>query len=96
MLVGPWKCLWSIDYLLKPLHDNEGLFTVIETIDNIGNLHELINTKIVASFFEKNHEVKMQKFKGKLGVTAQFWLKYINMIETLYQLQFAVYTNNLL
>ena len=38
----------------------------------------------------------MQELKGKLGATAQFWLKYINMVETLYQLQFVVYKNNFL
>ena len=31
----------------------------------------------------------MQELKGKLGATAQFWLKYITMIQTLisYNLQ---------
>ena len=66
----------------------------IEIIETIGSLNELINTKTVASFLEQYDKVKMQKVKGKLGAAALFWLKYINIIETLYQLQLAVYSNN--
>ena len=66
----------------------------IEIIETIGSLNELINTKTVASFLEQDDEVKMQKVMGKLGAAALFWIKYINIIETLYQLQLAVYSNN--
>ena len=41
------------------------LFVEIEIIDTIGSLDELINTKTVASFGEKYHEIKMQELKGK-------------------------------
>ena len=48
--------------------------------------------EVVASFLEKYNKVKLQELKEKLGVS-QFWVKYIYMIETIYQLQFAIYSN---
>ena len=36
----------------------------------------------------------MQNSKGYLGVAVLFWLKYIDIIVNLYQLQFGVYVNN--
>ena len=36
----------------------------------------------------------MQNSKGYLGVAVVFWLKYIDIIVNLYQLQFGVYVNN--
>lgn len=66
----------------------------MEKMNTIGSLEELINAKIVFSFLDKYHVVKMQELKEKLGAVVLFWLKYINLIETLYQLQFLVYTNN--
>ena len=41
------------------------LFVEIEIIDTNVSLDERINTKTVASFWEKYHEVKMQQLKGK-------------------------------
>lgn len=66
----------------------------MEKMNTIGSLEELINAKIVFSFLDKYHVVKMQELKEKLGAVVLVWLKYINLIETLYQLQFLVYTNN--
>ena len=48
--------------------------------------------EVVASFLEKYSKVKLQELKEKLG-GSQFWVKYIYMIETLYELQFAIYSN---
>ena len=67
----------------------------MEKMNTIGSSEELINAKIVFSFLDKYHVVKMQELKEKLGAVVLVWLKYINLIETLYQLQFLVYTNNL-
>lgn len=66
----------------------------MEKMNTIGSSEELINAKIVFSFLDKYHVVKMQELKEKLGAVVLVWLKYINLIETLYQLQFLVYTNN--
>ena len=41
------------------------------------SLNQISNIKLVASFLESYHKVKLQGFKGELGVTAQFWIKYI-------------------
>ena len=70
------------------------LLADMEKMNTIGSLEELINAKIVFSFLDKYHVVKMQELKEKLGAVVLVWLKYINLIETLYQLQFLVYTNN--
>lgn len=53
----------------------------MEKINTIGSLEELINAKIVFSFLDKYHEVKMQELKGKLGAVILFWLKYINLVK---------------
>ena len=65
----------------------------IERVDTEESLIQISNIEVVASFSEKYSEVKLQVLKEELRVTAHFWLKYIDMIETLYQLQFAIYTN---
>lgn len=66
------------DYLLKKL------FTWILKFDlqyrnstYCESLNQISNIKLVASFLESYHQVKLQGLKGELGVTAQFWIKYI-------------------
>ena len=85
------KC-WHIEALFSKIYFPEyvSLFAEIETIDS---LDELITTKTVASFLEKYYKVKMQELWGNLGVATLFWLKYIDTIVNLYQLQYAVYAN---
>lgn len=48
----------------------------IGTVDNVESLNQISNIKLVASFLE-SYKVKLQGLKGELGVTAQFWIKYI-------------------
>lgn len=80
------------DYLLKKL------FTWIWKFDlqyrnstYCESLNQISNIKLVASFLESYHKVKLQGLKWELGVTAQFWIKYI----LLYQFQFAINTISL-
>ena len=87
---------WNVEalFIKTYLPEYVSLFAEIETIDTIGSLDEFITTKTVAFFLEKYHEVKMQNLKGNLGAATLVWLKYINIIVNLNQLQYAVYANN--
>ena len=40
-------------------------------------------------------KVKRKGFNGEFGSTKQFYLKYVEMVETLQQLHFALNTNSL-
>ena len=52
---------WNIEalFIKTCLPEYVSLFANIETIDTIGSLDKLMNTKTVASFLEKYEEVKM-------------------------------------
>ena len=52
---------WNIEsmFIKTCLPEYVSLFADIETIDTIGSLDKLMNTKTVASFLEKYEEVKM-------------------------------------
>ena len=68
------------------LLEYENLIAVIEIVDTVESLNQISNIEVVASFLEKHQKVKLQGLKGEL--------QYIYKIETLYHLQFAIYTNN--
>ena len=51
--------------------------------------------KDVISCITKCEVVKRKGLNGEFGSTMQFWLKYVEMIETLQQLHFAFNKNNL-
>ena len=68
------------------LLEYESLTAGVEIVDTVESLNQISNVEVVTSFLEKHQKVKLQGLKGEL--------KYIYMIETLYHLQFAIYTNN--
>lgn len=72
------RCWWA--------HEN-----ISEAIESF---NQISNTEVVASLLGKYHESKLQGLQGQLSVTAQFWLKYIDIIKALYQLQLSIYRIN--
>lgn len=58
------------------------------------SFNKISNREVVASFLGKYHESKLQGLQGQLSVIVQFWLKYIDIIKTLYQLQLSIYRIN--
>ena len=58
---------------------------------------QFLNDKDVISYITK-YEVNgnaVNGLNGEFGSTMQFWLKYVEMIETLLQFHFALKTSNL-
>ena len=59
------------------------------------DIEQLLNDTDVISCITKYEEAKRRGLNGEFGSTMQFWLKYVEMVETLQQFHFALNTNNL-
>ena len=83
-------------FIKQYLQDNEELIRNIQNLKGMDDIKETIfNSDVFTFLIEKYQQLKKEGLEGELGKTAQYWLKYTEMVFKLHQFHFAINTNNL-